>query len=63
MQIHYFQKEDMVSFGQYLLSEERRELFKSHPELGETNLEERLAEVTDADIENWLAKQTVTLSM
>ena len=51
----YFNKRDLVSFGNYLLSKERRELYKNHPELGETNLEARLAEVNHADIENWMA--------
>ena len=52
--VTYFNKKDLVSFGNYLLSDERRELYKNHPELSE-HLEERLATVSHADIENWMA--------
>lgn len=44
---------DLVSFGNYLLSKERRERFESHPEPTGT-IEERLSQVHDADIANWL---------
>ena len=43
----------LVSFGQYLLSKERRKLFASHPVFGKKNLNERLSQVWDADISNW----------
>ena len=44
----------MISFGKYLLSKERKELYKNHPELGDKNLEERLSEVNHSDVENFL---------
>lgn len=49
-----FSRIDLVSFGNYLLSEERRQLFVQNPnfEKGEL-LEERLKHVHNADIENW----------
>jgi len=53
-----FNRKDLVSFGNYLLSEERRELFKQHPDLGENQLEERLANVHHADFSNWMYKVT-----
>lgn len=45
---------DMVSFGNYLLSDERRKLYEGHPMFpdGEA-LEQRLAQVNHADFENW----------
>lgn len=48
--------QDMVSFGNYLLSPERRKLYKQNPMFPDgLMLEERLAQVNHADIENWLA--------
>lgn len=52
--VTYFNKKDLVNFGNYLLSEERRELFKQHPEPVGT-LEERLSKVHHSDIENFLS--------
>ena len=52
-----FTRTDLVSFGNYLLSNERKELFESHPDLGSENLEERLSEVNHSDIENWNASK------
>ena len=48
-----FNTKDLTSFGLYLLSAERRERFKQHPNFGEERLEERLSEVHHSDIENW----------
>jgi hypothetical protein len=48
---------DLVSFGLYLLSNERRKMFITHPEFTTDTLQERLSRVYDADIENW--KETV----
>lgn len=49
--ITYFNKKDLVEFGNYLLSEERKESFKN---ISEDLLEERLSKVHHADIENFL---------
>lgn len=62
MEIHYFTKKEMVSFGNYLLSKERKESFENHPELGSENLEERLSQVHDSDVANWFAKQEIKLA-
>lgn len=52
--VTYFNRKDLVSFGNYLLSNERRELYKSHPDADKMPpLEDRLASVNHADIENW----------
>lgn len=51
--VTYFNRKDMISFGEYLLSEERKELYKSHPVLGSENLEERLSVVNHSDLDNW----------
>lgn len=53
--VTYFNKGDMISFGKYLLSDERREYYKKHPEPVNLTLDERLATVNHSDIENWLA--------
>jgi len=42
--------EDYKSFGRYLISKERRQLFRS---VRKDLLQERLAMVHHADIENW----------
>jgi hypothetical protein len=51
--VTYFNKKDLVAFGNYLLSEERRERFKA---ISEEALEERLSVVHHADVENFLEK-------
>lgn len=51
-----FYKKDLVSFGQYLLSEERTNRLKNKPDSC-IPLDIRLREVHHADIENW--KETV----
>jgi hypothetical protein len=51
---YVYSEKDLVAFGNYLLSEERKELFKQHPEPIGT-LEERLSKVHHSDIENFLS--------
>ena len=47
-------EQDLISFGNYLLSEERKESFKANPQFpNDELLEERLSNVHHADIENW----------
>ena len=46
-----FTLKDLVSFGEYLLSKERKKTIQNHPIKG--GLSERLSKVSDADIENW----------
>ena len=53
--VTYFNKGDMISFGNYLLSDERRELYKNHPDPPSLSLEERLSQVDRTDIDNWMA--------
>jgi len=53
-----FNRGDLTSFGNYLLSQERRERFQNHPHAENMPpLEDRLSEVNHADVENWLAKK------
>lgn len=53
----FYDEKDLVSFGNYLLSEERRETLKSNPNFPDGELlEERLSDVHHADFENWKAK-------
>lgn len=58
--VTYFNRKDMVSFGRYLLSEERTNRIKSaHDEGDPCPIEERLREVYHADVENWKLKKKV----
>lgn len=61
MQSNYNEK-DLVSFGNYLLSEERKISYKQNPNFpNEKRLEERLSEVSHADLCNWTEKQKTSL--
>lgn len=51
-------EKDMVSFGEYLLSDERRKSFEAaYNSEDNLSLEERLAGIYHVDFENWKAKQ------
>lgn len=50
--VTYFNKKDLVSFGAYLLSDERKARVESSGKA-----EVMLNEVSDADLENWLEIQ------
>lgn len=50
----FFNKKDMLSFGEYLVSKERFELIVSNPNLNKELLEETISSVSHADWENWL---------
>lgn len=53
--VTYFNRKDLVEFGNYLLSEERKEHYRNHPEADcMPPLEDRLSEVNHADVENWI---------
>jgi hypothetical protein len=49
----YFTEEDLVSFGTYMISAERRKSIEGNPNFEDGNLEIRLGTVNDADIQNW----------
>lgn len=50
-----FNRKDLVSFGNFLLSPEREARFRLHPESDKLPpLEDRLSQVHHVDIENWL---------
>ena len=48
-------EQKLVSFGRYLLSQERTDRVKSNEALSDI-VEERLADVSDADVYNWKEK-------
>ena len=52
--VMYFTEEDLASFGQYLLSDERREMIE-RASIGETQdvLQNRLKNVSNLDLANW----------
>jgi hypothetical protein len=52
-----YTKADLVSFGNYLLSEKRFNLFEGNPLFTPETLEMRLSCVHDADIANWQEEQ------
>jgi len=53
--VTYYNGKDLVSFGTFLLSDERKERIINHPEAASMPpVEERLKMVHHADIENWL---------
>ena len=54
-----FTLSELVSFGEYLLSKERKKMIQKKPIKG--GLSERLSKVSDADIANWkdLKKETI----
>jgi hypothetical protein len=43
-----FTRKQLVSFGNYLLSEQRKSLYEGQ------EVEQRLSQVNHADVENWL---------
>lgn len=53
--VTYFNKKDLVKFGEYLLSEERTNKIKEdYSEEDNISFEERLKTVYHADLENFL---------
>lgn len=54
-----YTEQQLISFGEYLLSKERKDNLEKHPTLGETNISKRLETVSDADIENWKEKAKI----
>lgn len=61
--VTYFNRKDLVNFGNFLLSEERKENFSispmqpKDPILREEMLGKRLSKVSHADVENWLEER------
>ena len=59
--VTYYNKKDLIAFGNYVLSEERRNNFIVdqfiEDEKTSVPVDERAKSVTDADIENWLEDQ------
>lgn len=54
-----FTMNDLVSFGEYLLSNKRRKSFEANPVAGDyPTIEERLSLVHKEDIDNWLDEQS-----
>lgn len=53
--VTYFDEEDLISFAQYMISDQRKESVKAHPEI--TNNDQRkefLKVVTPFDYNNWI---------
>ena len=48
-----FTQADLVSFGNYLLSDERKDLVLSNPSFSIEQARENLKVVSDADLANW----------
>lgn len=53
----YYEERDLVTFGEYLLSEERSKRIESNWDSGDSvSLEERKSQIYHADLENWKEK-------
>lgn len=53
--VTYFNKKDMISFAEYMVSEERTQRIINHPEAASMPpVAERLQQVHHADFHNWL---------
>lgn len=50
----FFTEEDLVSFGEYMMSDQRRKMYEEHPELKNEDIEEKLKNVNNADLANWV---------
>jgi hypothetical protein len=48
----YTQK-DLVSFGLYMVSDERKELFENNTNFSSDAINEKLKRVYDSDLSNW----------
>lgn len=58
--VTFFTEEDLISFGTYLLSEERWDSFKQNPDFPNYEaLDERLEQVHHSDFENWKYLQSL----
>lgn len=62
--VTYFNKKDLVSFGNYLLSDERKQLFQQAFDMqiisgveNPTPVDEELKNVHHSDLYNWIEKQ------
>lgn len=54
MAVTYYNRGDLGSFYNYMISDRRREYYKNHPETGGgKSLEDRLSTVNDGDVERW----------
>ncbi len=53
--VTYYNRGDLIKFGDYLLSEKRKQNFVNHPDPTGPSLEERLSKTDNVDIENWLS--------
>jgi transposase len=50
----FFEEQDLVSFGTYLLSETRYELYcEKYPEADEDEITNRLSRVNEDDLADW----------
>lgn len=55
--VTYYNKKDLISFGKYLLSEERTTNIEVATYNNCAPIEDRLKEVYHADLENWMVKE------
>lgn len=48
----YFTEDELVSFGYYIMSKQRKDFFSNHPDFKD-NVNERLQKVDSDDLANW----------
>lgn len=49
----FFTEQDIVSFGEYMISQKRKDFYINNPTI-QNNLEELLSQVNNVDLENWM---------
>ena len=57
MEEKVYKLEDLISFGNYLLSEERTQLIKDSWDSEKVDIQQKLSVVHDGDIANWLSEK------
>lgn len=52
--VMFFTEQDLVSFGEYMISPVREASINTHPDMTDSEKAERLNSVTNLDLNNWM---------
>ena len=52
--VMFFTEQDLVSFGEYMISEVRERSINNFPNMSDEERSERLNNVTNLDLNNWM---------
>lgn len=61
MKVNSFPLSELISFGNYLLSEERTEQKMRNENISREQIDASIKEVSHADIENWASEQKIEI--